>query len=264
MRRWLPFFVRLEIPAVWLTDDPGRYFPDRRFITRRDRQKSSTHFLWDVGLRGQDPLAFTLESSAVSLADNTGFWAADSGRYGINRVGSLSALNRLHANAAWDSQELLDRLYAEIPVENPALLGCPTDRSVTTGERSCVKEPRHRSIFEPTPASAPGGSAGWAHWARLISGYRFAFNICLASCGCCCDRTDRGTSVCALDLPILIWSLKAKKNGKIVRLASYPCPSGSGASLQATVELTGTRLSVTCGTNAMTFVQEGVECGWRT
>lgn len=253
-----PLLRSSGIPAVWLTDDPGRRSPDRRFVTRHDRHKASTRFPWDVGLRAEDPLAFTLESSVIPLADNTGFWATDSGRYGINRVASLSALNRLHVNAAWNAQELIDRLYAEIPVETPSFLGVRQIGRFHWG--TLVRQGTSPSFDLRASASQ---RAGWVCWMGTLGQTDFRISISIQHLFgqlWLLLRSDRSRNQClrvGFNDTHLIF--EKEKDGKIVRLASHLCPLDSGVSLQATVELVGAQLSVTCGTNAMTFVQEGVD-----
>ena len=254
----MPLLRSSKIPVVWLTDDPGRHSPDRRFITRHDRRKVSTYFPWDVGLRGEDPLAFTLESSVVPLTNNTGFWAVVNGRYGINRTASLSALNRLHVNTAWDAQELLDRLYAELPVENPEFLGVRQIGRFQWG--TLVRQGTTPSFDLRASTSQRAGSVCWMGTLgqtdfRISIRVQRLFGQLWLLLRSDPSRNER-LRVGFTDSHLIF---EKERGGKMARLASHPCPTASGASLQATVELVGTRLSVKYGTNAMTFAQEGVD-----
>ncbi|MCE9615551.1 MAG: hypothetical protein K8T26_14870 [Lentisphaerae bacterium] len=112
----------LDIPAAWITQDPGRHVTDRRFLSAGTRARMQRTGLWEIGLRDPDREAFVLYSvRPPPLHSRLHTWAPETGRSGINRAGATT-LKRLNANRAWSTDEFVDRLDAELPIQSSCAL----------------------------------------------------------------------------------------------------------------------------------------------
>lgn len=120
-----PILEQHRIPAVWMTDHKAVKQSDRRYLSQHVLGQMRRSGLWDVAWyhgAGDASLAFEFARAGTP---------GSRGKLSINRVINHTALNRglksgelyrLNVNPIWTSQELVDRLLAEVPVEGPSYL----------------------------------------------------------------------------------------------------------------------------------------------
>lgn len=125
-----PIFEQRQCPAVWLTDWRALQQADRRYLSRHalNQLKRSGH--WDVGWYRR-PLDAQPDRLAVELV-GTGGWRVTPRHVvldlrmiqsALNQVGQgQPLLTHLPARPPWSAQELVDRLLAEVPIDNTAHL----------------------------------------------------------------------------------------------------------------------------------------------
>lgn len=109
-----PIFRRQGVPAVWLTDRDALKAADRRYPTFHDLRGMRRHAGWDAG--------FGDETGGFSLGGISQSWAPSAGALALNR-GKAERLTYLSICADWLPQELVQRLWAEIPPSGPVALG---------------------------------------------------------------------------------------------------------------------------------------------
>lgn len=117
-----PVLMRHRCPAVWLTNERAVRQIDRKFLSRHAIEEAEQSGWWDVGFHASnDPSPFVL----LKRGQPTGVtweWSAEDGRMGLNHGLHPEAMNRLKANGTWSTEELINRLRAEVPLQGSASL----------------------------------------------------------------------------------------------------------------------------------------------
>jgi hypothetical protein len=253
---------KLEAPVAWVTEDPGRYLTDRRFVTPHQREVMSRTGRWDVGMRGAQGDSFDLPVSDEDPAAKRGFrWARDVGRYGINRSGSLDELNRLNANTVWSGRELADRMLAEVPLRLPTPLAARTIQGRLWGTIPGRDDARPTAFDLHADLQNRGASIWWLGM-RGVADFRLRFSvrelhgelwILLRSN----PAAERRLYVGIVGDRVLV---DAENGGSRRRLASTPFAVPSGGGFKGSLRLEGKRLEVACeGLEVLTVEDVGVE-----
>jgi hypothetical protein len=112
-----------RVPVLWLTETPGRFGTDRRFISPRQRRVLADAPLWNAGVHGADPSYFALETPDDPASPQQHInWHTPMGSDALNTPQTFPVLRRLHAHPVWTTGEFISRLCAEIPVEGTSIL----------------------------------------------------------------------------------------------------------------------------------------------
>lgn len=247
-----PILEQQRCPAVWMTDGGALERGDRRFLSRHMLSQLQRSGHWDVAWYREPPspeatqLAFELRSAGSlrsaprRLALNLG-----SGQAALNHFSKgRRILTYLPTSPPWATQELVDRLTAEIPLEGPAYL---TARRI--GPRIWGLAADAHGDRQPFGLIAPmetrGATLSWICTTgqndlvldlNLLSRVGEAWVLLRSK-----PAIGQGVRVGFTDAGVIV---EQDHEGIRTRLAEAPWPAAAGTRLIATLLLQDTRLSV--------------------
>ena len=243
-----PIMAEFNVPAVWVTQDPGRHITDRRFLPSHERWLMRRSRLWDIGLRLPEEEGFML--SAVSEArsgKSTIKWAPNGGRCGINFGETSDSLDRLYVNVRWSAAELVDRLLAEIPLRRSTPLTARVIQNRLWGTVPRLSDARPLAFDLHTDINRRYSSVSWLGTSG-VPDFKIAFKvrelfgefwILLRSDPFTGNRILVGFTGRRLRIDF-------ENDGQRTRRADVPYPISPGAALEGIVRLQGRRLDVAC------------------
>ena len=238
---------RERIPMLWLTQEPGRFGTDRRFVSPRQRQIMADAPLWNVALQGVTEDVFILQTpDNPTQGEHLLNWHVPSGGEALNTAASLPHLHRLHAHPAWTTDEFLGRLYAEIPIERPVRLTAIRIRGKRWGITAGARQGQNARFDIETDPEQRSATVSW-----------------LGTRGCRDVRLDLAVKKITGELWILLRSDRESGNrlrlgilpdrfdvdvqqaGVHRRLASAPRTPSPGGSFEGTLHLQEDQLVLT-------------------
>lgn len=124
-----PVLAEHGYPAVWLTDRDALRRGDHRYLSSHAIRKMRASKRWDLAwfdgrsvLPGQKTLAVELEGAGSGQPLRGLTLSPQIGDVALNTREATGVLRQLNVHPTWTTQELVDRLLVEAPVEGPSHL----------------------------------------------------------------------------------------------------------------------------------------------
>lgn len=114
-----PILRRHRFPAFWLTDHDLLDQHDRRVISPHHRAQMRASRKWDLGHFRTSTRTFTLDDPGRVIGDARELrlaWSGTAGSLALNRRGDAPRLTYVNIGLAWTGRQLVERLYAEVPL----------------------------------------------------------------------------------------------------------------------------------------------------
>lgn len=114
-----PVLKRHRVPAVWITDQDLLDQSDQRLVSPHHRGQLRATRRWDLGHFRTSTKTFVLEDPTHALGDAGELrlaWSGYAGGSALNRRGDVPRLTYLSVGLAWTGRQLVERLYAEVPL----------------------------------------------------------------------------------------------------------------------------------------------------
>jgi hypothetical protein len=168
-----PVLKEKKVPAVWLTDGEVLDNADRRYVSRHATRLMVKSGLWDVGLyqQGKPLVIENHEIGNWTLSEKSeDVWSASAGVFAINSVDSLKGLSRLNVNSNWTTDEFIDRVLAELPVEGPVRLTARQIRNHLWGLSQALDVPSRPTFTLESNLEKRGNTVSWLGTRGLYDG----------------------------------------------------------------------------------------------
>lgn len=160
-----PLLADVGWPAVLLTDRDALRRGDRRYLSNHAMRRVKRSPLWDIGWYQGAPKAervmFELTSSSHAGKRHRLSLNLAMDHEALNRVPATRGFSRLAIHPTWTTDELIDRLLAEAPVEGPAHLTVRTVGSRTVGVALDAGQSDQHPFRLEAPADARAASVAW-------------------------------------------------------------------------------------------------------
>lgn len=168
-----PILRKHRFPVFWLTDHDLLDQHDRRVISPHHRAQMRSSRKWDLGHFRTSTRTFTLEDPGRAISDAGELrlaWAGTAGSLALNRRGDAPRLSYVNIGLAWTGRQLVERLYAEVPLRG---------RTPLTAARFFNKQNFGLPVYDPTAermsrfnlVAPPHARSSWIEW-RGAAGMR--------------------------------------------------------------------------------------------
>lgn len=237
-----PFLAGLGAPSVWLVDGAAVEKRDERFVSPRALSGLRRAGLTDVGVLRGSTRTFTLAGETLS-------WAPGAGQQALNRDGRSGTVHRLHVPLGWTGRQLAARLQAEVPVGASGrlslvrLYGRPWGIPARPGSPAAfdLQAPLDRRSASVSWLGSEGrGDVELELTAAAVTGELWLYPRWRPG-------APRGLRVGYTPDGVVA---EEGRDGRWTRVGAVPWARGQGAALRSRVRLSGSRLSVTAGSEA--------------
>lgn len=120
-----PILAKHEWPAVWITPAAEMDRGHREYLTYHKTAEMIRSGWWDVGIlesRGHFVLK-TNDQEPIDFGNDQNLpWARTAGGIALNRGPVFGSMNRLNVLSDWTTQDLVNRLRVEVPVNSASYL----------------------------------------------------------------------------------------------------------------------------------------------
>lgn len=236
-----------EAPALWVADQDLLDQSDQRLVSPHARGQMRATRRWDLGHFRTSTRTWTLEDLDARVTEERQLrlsWAGHAGSVALNRRDDLPRLSYLSLSVAWTGRQVVERLFAEVPLRGRTALAAANIFNQTYGLPAYDLTAERLSRFNlVAPAHA---RSAWVQWLGAAGLRDVALDldvgllvgelwVSMRSDGEAGHSVRVGFTADQVVVDRSLW-------GRESRLAAIPVPPRLRRPLAARVELRGRRL----------------------
>lgn len=120
-----PILLKHSAPALWIADQDLLDQSDQRLVSPHARGQMRATRRWDLGHFRTSTRTWTLEDQGALVTEERQLrlsWAGHTGGVALNRREDLPRLTYVSLSVAWTGRQVVERLFAEVPLRGRTAL----------------------------------------------------------------------------------------------------------------------------------------------